>query len=118
MKNLAKTISFALPRKLTRKTAITSEVDAQNINFKKTLSTQRAVLKYTKNQREINKDNRDFKCYAEKDVLDLTNFKPIKTSYNLTKGDDDEDSDSEDIKNGQKFLILHLEKAIMGLLKA
>lgn len=118
IKNFAKTTSFALPRKCTRQSTMTPEVSAQNINFKKTLSTQNAVLKYTRNKRELNKDSRSFKCYAESDVVDFTKTKPIKTRYNLTKGDDDEDSDSEDIKNGQKFLILHLEKAIMGLLKA
>ena len=91
-------------------------VESDDIYFMKTLSTQLAVQKYTTDKRELGQVKRSFKCYAEPDVVKFTNFKPMKLSYNLTKGDDDEDSDSEDINNGQKYLVLHLEKAIMGLL--
>jgi hypothetical protein len=93
-----------------------SDVESDDIYFMKTLSTQSAVQKYTTDKRELSQVKRSFKCYAEPDVVKFTNFKPMKLSYNLTKGDDDEDSDSEDINNGQKYLVLHLEKAIMGLL--
>ena len=60
---------------------------------------------------------RDFKCFNEDDIVQFKGIKPMKLSYNLVKGDDDEDSEEEDINNGKRFLQLHLEKALMDAVK-
>lgn len=60
---------------------------------------------------------RGFKCYSEDDVLKFNDFKQVKLTYNLIKGDDDEDTDEEDKENGQKFAIFNLEKALTSVLK-
>lgn len=55
---------------------------------------------------------RSFKCFNEKHVIAYKGLRPRDLPYNLTKGDDDEDSETEDVENGIRYLQLHLEKAL------
>lgn len=59
---------------------------------------------------------KSFKCYKESDVMKFIDVEPVKLPYNLSRGDDDEDSEEEDIKGGRKYLQQHLEKCLSMLL--
>ena len=60
---------------------------------------------------------REFRCYMNDDVIKHKGIKPINLTYNLTKGDDDEDSELEDVQNGKWYLKRHLDNALMELMK-
>jgi len=61
---------------------------------------------------------REFNCFEESSVIKFKGIHDMKLPYNLTKGDDDEDSEDEDVKNGKGYLQLHLEKAVIDQNKA
>ncbi|CAI2387531.1 unnamed protein product [Moneuplotes crassus] len=63
-------------------------------------------------QSENQRETQSFRCFKEKDTITYDNFKPLKLPDGLIKGDDDEDSEPEDVIRGQKFLKLHIESEL------
>ena len=60
---------------------------------------------------------REFKCFKEADVLKFKHCEPVKLTYNLVKGDEDEESDEEDLQHCQNYLRQELHKSLKGLIK-
>lgn len=60
---------------------------------------------------------RGFKCFKESDVLKYKNCEPVELIYNLVKGDEDEESDEEDLQHCQNYLQQELHKSLKALIK-
>jgi len=100
-----------VPKKETQKVANYVPVSFKTTKFIKNSPNSKASTKKAKSS------TKEFRCFEESDVIEYINFTPIKNIYSLTRGDDDEDSDGEDVFTGEKFMIHHLEKALHSYLK-
>lgn len=94
-----------------------SEFHSEDINFKSNQSTREGVMRTRAMAQRKVATYKTFKLYNESNVISYKGIQPKGLPYNLTKGDDDEDSESEDVKSGKRYLQLHLENALSELAK-
>ena len=86
-------------------------ISTENLHLKLNKTSLRVSAPSRTRQGNKKKEERVFKCFKEDDVITFNSFKPSKLPYNLVKGDDDEDTEDEDISNGRRFTQFHLAKA-------
>ena len=55
---------------------------------------------------------REFPWYNESDVMKFINIKPDILPQNLVRGDNDEDTDNEDLENWTKYAYFELLKSL------
>ena len=60
---------------------------------------------------------REFRCFNDADVVKFLDMKPPTLSYQLERGDEDEDTDEEDLDRNSNYSIFELNKAITMHLK-
>lgn len=59
---------------------------------------------------------REFQCYAETDVMKMPSELALQVNYNFYQGDNDEDTDDEDLKSGVLTNQTLLNKALQNAL--
>lgn len=110
------------PQKITRKVRAVKrqsrKVKFEMVYFKTTMSDLPTTVSSTASEQNLNFSEKSYKCYKESDVLNFKDCETTTITHDCNKGDDDEDSDEEDIKYGKKHLQFNLEKTLAEMLRS